>query len=308
MTHDHEQLPEDLADLAALDPAIIDTPPAPGSTRHRQILEQAMTTDPTPDRSLDPTAPTSSAEQDPTTSTDDERAQPNRVRRRWIGVAAAAAVVIAIVGVVVLIQPDRQLTPAAALSAAADNTGDVTTLRVHADYEYADARKSILDVDIDGTDYASRQRVLNGPPQEPSVFIRVGIGSTTWDTQGDRILKRTDVPSSQRNAAYPTSSRAVVEAALTGSTVTDLGRSPVRGTDADHYRIGLTQRSIEAIEALPASQTAQFEVEYPQEITGFDVWVDDGLIRRIDLRSSTQGRSTIDFYDFGADITILPPT
>lgn len=287
MTVDDHEPTDDLRVLGAFDPTTVDAPPTPGSIRHHQILERIMTTT---EQSIKPSG------------ADPER-QPRR-GRRWLAVAAAAAVVVAIVGVVVLVQPDRKLAPAAALSAAADNTGDVTTLRVHADYVYADERGRTLDGQVDGADYAFRIVAADGDG-DAETESTTSIGSTVWES-GEPM--RTDVPPEERNAPYQTSSEAVVKAALTGSQVTDLGEEEVRGAVADHYRIGLTPRSIEAISALTPSQVAQFELEYPQDVTAIDVWVDDDLIRRIDVRSTTQGRSTIEFYDFGADITIRPPT
>lgn len=291
---------EDRSLLAPLDPTLLDPPPPSGSARHHQILERAMT---------EPTIAGSRTVSTGTTSVP-ESGRPSRSsahRGRRLALAGVAAVVFAIVAVVVLAEPDRPVTPAAALANAADNTGDVTTLRVHADYVYADQTAVKLDGEADGRDFSNRIVAVD-PNSGMSSSAKTKIGDTVWTTSDGRTAKETDVSPSSRNAPYQISSRSVVRAALTGSEITDLGRESVRGSDATHYRIGLTQESITAMEALSPTQTAQFELEYPQEVTTFDVWVDDGLIRRIDLRSPTQGRSTIEFYDFGADITITPPT
>lgn len=290
--------------LAALDPTLADMAPVPGSSRYRQLLERAMTTtDPIADEALDP-----ATTDEPPAATAGGAKRTLRPDWRWIG--AVAAVVVAMAGVVVVLQPDRPVEPAAAVAAAAVKTGDVRTLRVQAVYTAEDGRRTTVDADLDGGDALIRYRSPDSTEaQGPTESAITAIGSTVWEMEGDRVVsKRTDVPQAERNEPYQRSSEAVVEAALTGSEVTDLGREAVRGSDATHYRISLTDASIAAISALPASQTAQFELEYPQAITSFDVWVDDALIRRIDLRSSTQGRSTIEFYDFGADITVIPPT
>lgn len=325
MTDPQHDLPEDLAALSALDPTATDAPPAPGSARHRQILEQAMST-------TDPAAAS------PTTSSGDELTAPaetappataaphHRPSRHWLALAAAAAVVVAIVGVVVLIQPDRKLTPAAALSAAADNTGDVITLRLHAEYARTAGPSRTLDARINGADYAFRSVATysTGGATKTETEATTTIGDTVWEADGDRVTKRTNVPPEERNAPYQTSSRAVIKAALTGSTVVDLGRGEVRDGEADHYRIELNRRSLAALSALSPSQTAQFELENPGGVKSLEVWVDDGLIRRIALAlysgstrtdeatgitTSTETEIvTIDYYDFGADITISPPS
>ena len=101
-----------------------------------------------------------------------------------------------------------------------------------------------------------------------------------------------------------------MKAALTGSDVTDLGTETVRGHDAQHYRIKLTSRSTPALQALDPSALSRFELEYPDGVVGLDVWVADDLIHRIAVRSDWESGegSTIEFYDFGADITIRPPS
>lgn len=50
--------------------------------------------------------------------------------------------------------------------------------------------------------------------------------------------------------------------------------------------------------------------EPAQGVVGLDVWVADDLIHRIAVRSDWESGegSTIEFYDFGADITIRPPS
>jgi hypothetical protein len=55
-----------------------------------------------------------------------------------------------------------------------------------------------------------------------------------------------------------------------------------------------------------------FELENPSQIRSLDVWIADGYIRRIRVTQNWEAAeslgTTVEFYDFGADITITPPT
>lgn len=286
-----------LEDLGTLDPALADAPPEPGSSRYRTILEHAMT----------------ATEANP--STDLRRFDPaprQRTRRRRIGVAVGtiAAAVIAVTAVVVL-EPGRSPAPVsakAAVTSAASATGDVRSLRTEATYDSGGEPPTHLSGEIDGPDYTSTFR-RPGPDGKESVSIVTVIGSTRWEEHDGKVTK-SESPPEENNAPFPQASEAVVKAALTDSDVTDLGTETVRGRDAQHYRIKLTERSIAALQALDPSELSRFELEYPQGVVGLDVWVADDLIHRIAARSDWESGegSTIEFYDFGADITISPPS
>ncbi|MGI8754822.1 MAG: hypothetical protein ACR2MB_02980 [Acidimicrobiales bacterium] len=308
---------EALAALDDLDPTRADPPPAPGSPRHHQIQERAMT-DPSTDFDADP-RPNESGRSDGVeaathggtvaplaTTTEPRRSH----RARWLALAGAAAVILVIVGVVVLAEPDRPVTPVAALTAAATRTGQVTTLRASATYDSGSEPPTTLTGEIDGNDYFTR--FTNTDPQtgKKTTNSTTVIGNRRWDTNTVGKTTMTTEPPSQRNAQYPSSSEAVAKAALKGATVTDLGKAQVRGTETTHYRITLGPSGIKALGNLSPGQLARFELEYPQDVTDLDVWVADDLIRRIHVRQKFEGNapgSTIEFYDFGADITIRPP-
>ncbi|MEO6627959.1 MAG: hypothetical protein ABIP03_05260 [Aquihabitans sp.] len=136
------------------------------------------------------------------------------------------------------------------------------------------------------------------------------VGDTVWDDEG----KHTALPE-QRNAAYAPSSEAVVKAILDGSTLKDLGDQDVRGATARHIRATLTPASRTALAALSPSQVAMFELENPDKIDTLDLWIADDLIRRMRVAADwgENGQpevnvATIEFYDFGADITIAAPS
>jgi hypothetical protein len=196
----------------------------------------------------------------------------------------------------------------AAVTAAATATGDVGSLRSEATYDSGDEPPTHLSGEIDGTDYTSTFR-RTGPDGKESVTTVTVIGSTRWEEHDGKVTK-SDSPPEENNAPFPQASEAVVKAALTGSDVTDLGTETVRGHDAQHYRIKLTSRSTAALQALDPSALSRFELEYPDGVVGLDVWVADDLIHRIAVRSDWESGegSTIEFYDFGADITIRPPS
>jgi hypothetical protein len=43
-----------------------------------------------------------------------------------------------------------------------------------------------------------------------------------------------------------------------------------------------------------------------QDVT-VDIWVADGLIRRLGISSPDYGTQSVELYDLGADITVTPP-
>lgn len=283
-----------LTELTRLDPTHHDGPPAPGSTRHHSILEHAMTT----------TAPVE---------------RPRRPARRTVLALGAAAAVVAAIGIAVLVEPGQDPTPASAtevLTSAATTTGDASTLRAAGTYDHGGGHVNTLTSDIDGADYTLSSTTTG--PDGSSDERTVVIGDQVWEDEGPggAFLQRT-APPEERNAPFAESSEAVVKAALAGSEVTDLGTEEVRGQETTHYRIALTPRSISALAELTPSQLARFELENPGGVDHLDVWVSDDLIRRIQVVTSSvvmgsdhqlPATATIEFFDFGADIAITPPT
>ncbi|HRW39698.1 MAG: hypothetical protein KDB04_01915 [Acidimicrobiales bacterium] len=295
-----DELPAELHDaLAALDPVAGDPPPPAGSTRHLAILELAMATAPT------------TAEAPPASTTPD-RAE-HRPRRHLALALAAAAVVAVVVGLVV-VAPGTDPEPASAsvaLADAAHGTGDATTLRITAVYERPGSTNR-LEAEADGANYRIRSEATYADGHEESATTVV-IGDTVWE-DGE---ERTGVPPEERNAAFASSSAAVVEAILDGSTLEELGEEDVQGTTARHLRATLTPQSRAALAALSPSRVAMFELEYPEHVDAIDLWIADDLIRRIQVELDQgvgedgveqQERATIEFYDFGADIEITPPS
>ena len=53
-----------------------------------------------------------------------------------------------------------------------------------------------------------------------------------------------------------------------------------------------------------------YAYRYPQDVKALDVWVADDLIRRLEMTAGEPGHDRsidLEFYDFGADISIQPP-
>ncbi|HMJ75073.1 MAG TPA: hypothetical protein VK507_03825 [Iamia sp.] len=283
-----------LAALAALDPTVADPPPAPGSTRVRQILERAMTA------AAVPSTPT--ADVDDVASLDG----PRPPRRRLLLAAAAAAVVVAGLGVLVVAQPDRRPDPVAALTAAAEATGDVDSLRVRGTYTQ-DGETRTLEGEANGSD--SHITIIS---PDGSIEERTVIGDVGWNDEDGGPFP---VTVEMVNAPYPEASRAVVRAALQGAVVEDLGADEAGGVDADHYAIELGEAGVAALDALAPRLVAQFELENPGAVTNLEVWVADDLIRRIDVETTVDDggaspqvlRMSLEYLDIGAETTIEPP-
>lgn len=270
--------------LARLDPTAADPPPPLGSDRDRRILENAMSTTTTPRRT-----------------------------RRLLTLAGAgiAAAVIAIVAVTVAGAPGDRPDPVAALTVAAETTGDVETLRVHGVYDDEGGAR-VIDVDVSGRDYHLRSEDAPGhvdtEPGGNGVEWAIGIDDQQWS---DEDAQPITVPDEQRNAPFPEASEAVLEAALEGAVVTDEGDEEVRGVESTHYRIELGEPGVASLRALAPNRVAMFELEHPERVTSLDVWVADDLIRRIShsfAENGATGSVTLEYYDFGAAITIEPPS
>jgi hypothetical protein len=82
-------------------------------------------------------------------------------------------------------------------------------------------------------------------------------------------------------APFAESAGAVVRAALRGGEIEDLGTEKGRDTGMTHYRLATAGAARDALAALPAEQTAWFELERASEVSSIDVWVAGDLIHRI---------------------------
>jgi outer membrane lipoprotein-sorting protein len=275
--------------LQPLDPANQAAEPRRGSIRYESILEAAMLT--TDHHISEPTF----------------RARRRRPRFAHLGAAGAAAAIV-VIGLVI-VRPAGEVAPAAAITTAADALGDVDSFRSTFVSAAPDGTIEEASAEFDG----GRVRIVSHDDDEE--LITTVIGSRLWETTPEGT---TMVSSEQddRPAPFPASCEAVLNAALDGAAVQELGTEQIDGADARHLRLELSDESRAALFALPPSELAWFDLEGPGSVEVIDVWVAEGLIRRLRIEHAVQDdgstyggeTETIDFFDFGADITIEPPT
>lgn len=296
-----------LHQLAALDPTTSEGPPAVGSSRHDEILERAMSITDTPTLPSTGGRPTDRPDgRSPTSPMPiGRRAWPARV------LVALAAAVILVVGVVV-VDPFGPAAPADAavvVTDAARGTGAQTSFRATLVREEGGAVERST-AEVDGLDI----RVV---PDGATVASLTVVDSVLWTVE-DGEVRSQPVEPGEGLAPFAASSEAVVLAALRSDEVEDLGAAEVAGQATAHYRIELDASGRSALAALSPGELAWFELEYPESATQLDVWVADDLVRRIqvvteygddgDPASASTTVTTTEFTDFGADITIEPPT
>jgi hypothetical protein len=274
-----------LDELAGLDPVGGDAPPARGSARYHSILETAMTTtlDHHPHH-LD--------------------GMPQLRRSRRLPILAAVAAAAVFVAGAVVFRPGSEPSAFASVQQAAEAMASVDSLR--AEVVRYDPSGEFVDralADVSGADVAVSLDFGDGEPV-PSF---AAIGDTIFEVLDGVVESR---PRSDNDALAPfaDASSAVVEAALTGATVDDVGREEVRDTESVHYRVELTDAGRSALAALTAQELAWFELEYPNEVSAVDVWVADGLVRRIRVGNLDGSAAVTEFWDLGADITVVVPT
>jgi hypothetical protein len=275
----------ELTELRRLDPALRDAPPAPGSVRYDTILERAMSL-----QTADPTTHASTQPQRPPRS------------RRWLTWAAAGTGVAASVLTTVVVLGGDSTSAAAAVLTAAERVENVVTLRGTTHSENKTGGASNSTIEANGADMRIVTRDDIGTV---STTIVGGIAyESTSDSDG--TPHKNTGPNQNGLAPFAEATGNVVQAALDGADVTDKGTEQVRGADATHYRVQLTAESRRALAALPAGQTAWFEVDHPEQITSIDIWTAGDLIRRIAV-DQPERRTLTEFYDFGQPVTITKP-
>jgi hypothetical protein len=274
--------------LSGADPVGSDPPPVEGSTRYHSILEGAMRPD---------------AIRDHASTTTRDRTRLRRWAGRRLALTAAAAVVIAAVVTVGVLQPGHEPSAVAAVRTAAINTGDTESLRATVKVQYADGSSSSTLGEMNGLDVRLETEQVEADGTISSSTLTV-VGDTGWETSDGSTAAQP--VGEDRLVPFADASEAVLKAALKAAGVTDLGSENIDGVDATHYQIELDDAARTALAALTPGELAWFELEYPDSVTLIDVWVADNLVHRIQVRSE-DSTSTTDFFDFGAAITIVPP-
>jgi hypothetical protein len=257
----------DLEFLRPLDPTLHDAPPAPGSARYEAIRAKAR-----PPRS-----------------------------RRWMTWGAAGTAVAASVLTTVVVLGGNSTSAAAAVRTAAEHTQKVVTLRGVTESKIKTGGASRTTVEANGADMK-----IDTQYDATSFVTLVIVDNVGYETNSDGTFHKSELSTDEQLAPFADSAGNVARAALQGADVTDKGTEQVRGVKATHYQVKLTAESRKALAALPAVQTAWFEVEHPEEITSIDIWTADNLIRRITV-DDPERSTTAEFYDFGRPVTITAP-
>ncbi len=292
--------------LRSLDPAAIDPPPAPGTSRYHDLEDTIMA-------NIAPTDVSAAATARATGDLD----QPTSRRRRSLLLAAVAAIaVLAATGLA--LAPGSTPSAVATVRTAAQNNATVQTFRVtfaSEDFDFLPGGSATAEVD--GNDLH-----LVADDQE---LIR--IGDTEWFSEGGEFQSS---PATETFAPFGEASAQVIAAALASELVTDEGQEVLNGTATTRYRIELDDASRAALSEVPpraqfwftaeTSESAEVmvddegnEVTGPTERSGFledadaiTIWVADELIHQIEV-STGSNQFVFTFFDFGADITITPP-
>jgi hypothetical protein len=294
--------------IGRLDPTRADAPPAPGSSRYTAIEEQAMATN-TAVRDISPQTT------DPTdgTAATDGIPGPHRSasRRRW-PVAAAAAAVALVVGGAVVLQPGSERSAEATVTAAAEELADVTNLRMEMTFDNTLFGEGRIIGAASGFDYDQVwERSTGDGGTESQHLVTVDDFQYRTDATGQTTrlpIERYD----QTDASFAQSSAAVVSAVAESAEVEEVGSDEVRGVEATRYRVEIPDASESALADLTEMQLDWFGLivgegsPLDKDVT-VDIWVADGLIRRIDISAPDFGTQSAEIYDVGADITVTPP-
>lgn len=143
-------------------------------------------------------------------------------------------------------------------------------------------------------DAAASATVLRAAEQtaKAHTFRATSVGI---DEQGKKLISTVDDKS--ESASLANSTEHMLRAALSDRGATEKGRQDVRGVSTVHYRVSLSEKAQAELAGLAPKERAWFGLETTSIFYTLDVFLADGLIRRIELH----GRyfTTVDFYDFG---------
>lgn len=273
----------ELTELRRLDPAQRDAPPAPGSARYDTILERAMSLQTADTNTITPVQRTTRS-------------------RRWMTWAAAGTGVAASVLTTVVVLGGDNTSASAAVRTAAERIENVVTLRGTTHDEIKTGGASDTTIEANGADMKLVEH--DGIGTITTTIVSGIVYESTSDSDG--TPHKNTGPNEHALAPFAEATGNVVQAALHGADVTDKGTEQVRGADATHYQVKLTAASRRALDALPAGQTAWFELEHAEQITSIDIWTAGDLIRRIAV-DQPERRTMTEYYDFGQPVTITKP-
>jgi hypothetical protein len=318
--------------LSQIDPTRVDPAPRKGSSRYHSILGAAMHTHQDPEQ-MTPAGPPA--------------VRAHWRRNFAIAAAVLVAAVAATLGAV-LPQLGQPAAYAEVIRTAAQGLVGATTVRGTTSQDtyrqYEDDR--IATSSVTGTfavEGANRQTTLtyqnDGELLGPATFT--SIGNTLWfqlpSTDGSPSVTRPVA----RSDDYPEyriplseAARSLLEAVLADASVSFVGTETVREQAAAHYRLGPTKGWSDSIDQLSSSVKRWFGIDdtpstdYTEIVV--DVWVSDGVLFRLrvedisrfpgpysvtdgeghrtDLPTQTRSVVTNEYYDYGVDFHIEPPS
>jgi hypothetical protein len=274
--------------LRQLDPTTADQSPAHGSSRYNSIMENAM------QNTMQGTdLPRPEATQQPA---------PSSKRPRWLLVGAAAALIVAVAGVLT-IQLVRAPSAEATVSSATANLEEIKSLEAEltATGNGNTTTGSLKAADGDFV-LAGQTHYADGHSESSMFTVVDGIGYETIDGQ----TTKSPVTPQQLPAPFASSSAAVISAALKGSDVVERGEDQIGDATATRYDIDLSSQAVDALSDLTPNQLGWFELEYPEQTRRLSLWIADDVIRQIEIDNDgviTRSR----YFDLNGDITVEPP-
>lgn len=235
-----------------------------------------------------------------------------RRRRRWTAVAAAAAVAAAVAAGAIVLRPGDQPSAEATVLTAAEALADVTSLRSTMHVE-DDHFVSDVTAEMSGTNLRTEQEMREIETGTVERFRWVVVDGTEYYTEvrdGQEVTTAEPVDPNYRLAPFGEASAAVIDAALDGSDIDEVGTEEVHGVETTHHRVRLAEAGRSALAELPRSYLGWFDLYFDDDhLTGevtLDIWTAGETIRRLGV-TSANGSFTVDFFDFNADIEITPP-
>ena len=149
-------------------------------------------------------------------------------------------------------------------------------------------------------------RIASESGDGSNASVMTVLGDTVWYESGGEVMSESRTENDHLTP-FAEASALVIDAALDGSRIEDLGRVDLDGVAVDRYRLEMTAESRSALAALTPQELAWFELEYPDSVSTIEVLVGDELIRGITVHGRDDVRE-MRFADFDAVIGIDAPT
>jgi hypothetical protein len=227
-------------------------------------------------------------------------ARPHHIR--WVAGAAAAIVAVAAGALVIWSSGDDQ-TAEAAVRAAAEALGEVTSFQAEVAEQGGDSAVLTAKLRVDGDDFEVEldSREYDGRVEHSVITVVDGVQYLTVDngpTERSRVA-----PEDGLDSPYGRLSGALL-AALEGADVDEVGTEVVAGVDTVRYDINLTERSVAALVAV-APELPGFED--PHAVDRMSVWAADDRVYRIDVAFDDGRTLGATFSNLNGEIDVIPP-